>query len=306
MAFKNALKNLVAHFGIVWALLLYIVIFTAIIVGLSLPFLLPIANAFARAGVFEGIGAAFSAMFGEGGWNGLWSGLYEVYSEIVSVFESNSRYGSLLMTFLIFVVIVAFRFLFGLHEIPLATVLDGRMSSNAQFGLGGKFFSTLWTSARYSLAKMPITIAFDAITAGILYGCIKLFGLSVWLPFALILVIIVFSALKSAMLACWAPCVVNGYGVIKGFAKSVEICFKKFGSMYSTYFVTWLLMVAVGTFVTVFTLGVGILIALPFVTALLGHIGITEYYNKTGKRYYIDGVVFTPPVVEQGTSGNDR
>ena len=296
MSFKNAFKNLIAHFGVVWAMLLYTVIFSALLVGLSLPFILPIANAFAEAGVFDGIRDSFSALLGDGGWNGLWDGLYAVYAEVVGVFESNDTVATLVMWFFIGILVVAFRFFFGLYEIPLATVLDGRMSCNAHYGLGGKFFSTLWVSVRYSLAKMPIMIAFDAVTYGIIYGIVSAIGLHFMLPFAIIAVIALLRAFRSGMLACWAPDVVNGNGVLKGFARSVEIFFKRFGSVYSTYLVTWLFMIAAGLFLVIFTLGVGLVVALPFIMCLLGNVGITVYYNKTGKRYYIDGVVFTPPV----------
>lgn len=296
MSFKNAFKNLIAHFGVVWAVLLYLIICSAIIVGLSLPFILPIASAFKAAGVFEGIGNAFTVLMGDGGWNGFWDGLFAVYSNIIGVFNSNSRVASLGMMFVIFIVVVAFRFFFGLFEIPLATVMDGRMSCNAHYGFGGKFISTLGVSVRFSLAKMPVMIAMDSATLAIIYGLIKLIGLSVALPFVVILVIVVMRALRSSLMSCWAPCVAGGMGVIKGFARSCEICFKRFGSLYSTYIVMWLLIVACGLFITIFTLGVGLIVALPFAMCALGYIGITIYYNKTGRRYYIDGIVFTPPM----------
>lgn len=295
MSFKNAFKNLIAHFGIVWAVLLYLIICSAIIVGLSLPFILPVASALKNAGVFDGIGNAFTVLMGEGGWNGFWDGLFDVYSKVVHVFDNNSRVASLTTMFVIFVVLVAFRFFFGLYEVPLATVLDGRMSCNANYGFGGKFISTLGVSVRFSLAKMPIMIAIDAITFAIIYGFAKLIGISVALPFVIILVIIVMRAFRSSLMSCWAPCVAGGMGIIKGFARSCEICFKRFGSIYSTYIIMWILVVACGLFVTIFTLGVGLIVAFPFAMSILSYIGITVYYNKTGKRYYVDGTVFTPP-----------
>lgn len=296
MSFKNAFKNLIAHFGIVWAVLLYMIICSAIIVGLSLPFILPITSAFEDAGVFEGIGNAFTVLMGDGGWNGFWDKLFEVYRNVVGVFNSNSRVASLSMMFVIFVVLVAFRFFFGLYEIPLATVLDGRLSCNANYGFGGKFISTLGASVRFSLAKMPIMIAIDAVTFAIVYGLALLIGISVALPFVIILVVIIMRAFRSSLTSSWAPCVAGGMGVLKGFARSCEICFKRFGSIYSTYIIMWLLIVACGLFITIFTLGVGLIVAMPFAMCAFGYIGITVYYNKTGKRYYIDGTVFTPPM----------
>lgn len=295
MSFKNAFKNLIAHFGIVWAVLLYLIICTAIIVGLSLPFLLPIANAFARAGVFDGIGNAFSVLMGDGGWNGFWDGLFAVYDKIVYVFQTDGRVVSLSALFVIFVVLFAFRFFFGLYEIPLATVLDGRMSCNADYSFGSKFISTLGVSVRFSLAKMPLMIALDGITFAIIYGLALLIGVNVALPFVIILVFIALRAFRSSVMSCWSASVAGGMGVIKGFVRSCEICFKRFGQIFSTYIIMWMLIVACGLFIIIFTLGVGAIVAFPFAMCFLGHVGITVYYNKTGKRYYIDGTVFTPP-----------
>lgn len=295
MSFKNAFKNLIAHFGIVWAILLYAVICAAIIVGLSLPFILPIAEAFAQAGVFDGIGKAFSSLLGDGGWNGLWNELYAVYSKVISVFAKNDRIASLTMMFLIFVAIVAFRFFFGLYEIPLATVLDGRMSCNADYGFGGKFVSTLGTSVRFSLAKMPITIIFDAASFAIMYGVGSAIGMTFILPFLVIFIFVIMRSLRSSIMSCWAASVVNGCGITKGFFRSAEICFKRFGAVFSTYVVLWILIIAFGLFITIFTLGVGLFIALPFAMSLLGYAGITIFYNKTGRRYYVDDNVVTPP-----------
>ncbi len=295
MSFKNAFKNLVSHFGIVWSILLYLVICAAILVGLSLPFILPILDAFEEAEVFAQVSSAFSALFNDGGWNGFIDGLYGAYNSVAGVFINNNRIVSLTMTFVIFVLVVAFRFFFGLYEIPLATVLDGRLSCNADYGLGGKFFSTLSVSVRYTLMKMPITILFDGVMGLAVFGLRQLIGFNVALPFAVILVIILFVSFRCAMLACWAPSVAEGYGVVKGFARSVKIFFKRFGSVFSSYFVTMLLLFSCAVFVTLFTLGVGLIVALPFIDAAIGYLNITLYYNKTGKRYYIDNAVFTPP-----------
>lgn len=296
MAFKNALKNLVAHFGTVWALLLYMLLFAALITGLSLPFVLPIIRVFEEEGILEQYGSAFSALFGDGGWNGMWDGLFGSYSSTVALFKSNGTVVTLTMLFLILIAVFAFRFFLGLHEIPLATVIDGKMSCNARYGLGGKFFSTLPVSVRYSLAKMLVTAIVDTAIIAIVYGLGRAVGASVLLPFVIILSLSVLMAFRFSLLACWAPCVINGCGVIKGFAMSVKICFKRFGSIYSTYFVSFVLLLALGAFVTIFTLGVGLIIVLPVAETYIGYLDMTEYYNKTGKRYYVDEIVFTPPM----------
>ncbi len=66
--------------------------------------------------------------------------------------------------------------------------------------------------------------------------------------------------------------------------------------MYSTYFVAFLIILSVGLFLTLFTLGVGLLFVLPFAACFISYINATEYYIKTGKRYYVDGGIITPPI----------
>lgn len=296
MSFKNALKNLVAHFSVVWSLLLYIVIFAAVILGLSLPFLLPITNAFADAGVFESISNAFKSLFSGGGWQGLWNGLYGTYHAIRDVFALNSRVASLTMAFLIAVVVVLFRFFLGLYEIPLTTVIDGQMSANCKYGFGGKFFSTLSVSVRYSLAKMLYTTLFDAIIFLTLYGVGNGMGMSVGLPFVVMFILLLLGSLRFSLISSWAPSVAGGEcGIIVGFARSCKICFKHFGSIYSTYFVSFLLMVAVGALIILLTFGVGAVFVLPFGASYVSYLNVTQYYNKSGKRYYVDSAVYTPP-----------
>lgn len=296
MSFKNALKNLVAHFGTVWAVLLYILIFIALIAGVSLPFILPITRALGRAGVFTDIKSGISALFGGGGFGGLWKGLSAAYASTLAVFDGNGAIASLAIAFVFSIVVVAFRFFLGLYEIPLTTVLDGRMSCNAKYGLCGKFFSTLWLSVRYSFAKMLYTVLFDGLLGLMIYGISCAVGVSWALLFISVPIVLILYAFRFSIVACWAPCVVNGEcGVAAGFFRSAKLFFKNFATFYSSYFVSLILIFALGSFITLFTLGVGLLIVLPIAVNYISYLNITEYYNKRGKRYYVDGKVFTPP-----------
>lgn len=297
MSFKNALKNLVAHFGTVWALLLYIVIFAALITGVSLPFLMPIIRALSKAGVFADVKAGFNALFGDGGFVGFWNGLSAAYSATIAAFKADEHTATLAIWFFVTVVVVAFRFFLGLYEIPMTTVLDGRLSCNAHYGLGGKFFSTFWLSVRYSFAKMIVTVLFDAVLSLIMYGIISAIGFGIIAILIMIPIILIFLALRFSLVACWAPCVVNGEcGVAKGFFRSAKLFFKNFATFYSSYFVSLILIFALGVFITLFTLGIGLIIVLPIAANYISYLNITEYYNKRGKRYYVDGMVFTPPI----------
>ncbi|MDE7464541.1 MAG: hypothetical protein K2M48_05885, partial [Clostridiales bacterium] len=174
--------------------------------------------------------------------------------------------------------------------------LDVIMECNAHYVFCGKLFSTLLLSVRYSFAKMLFTIAFDGVLALIIYGIYSAVGMSLALLFIVIPIVLVLIALRFSIVACWAPCVVNGEcGVAKGFFRSAKLFFNHFATFYSSYFVSLILIFALGVFITLFTFGVGIIIVLPLSANYISFLNITEYYNKRGKRYYVDGEVFTPP-----------
>ena len=296
MSFKNALKNLVAHFGVVWSLLTFILLFVAVITGLSLPFLLPIRRALADAGVFTSVGDAFELFFTDGNFQALVDGLTNAYNLVEELLINNKTIMSLSIWFFVAIMLFVFRFFLGLYEIPLATVLDGQMSCNSRYGFAGKFFSTLMMSVRYSFFKMLITIAFDAAVFWILYGIRSVIPFGIVQIFSILLVLFVLLSFRFSLVACWAPAAVNDGGVLKGFVVSARICFKRFGSIFSSFLVSMLLIFAISAFITVFTLGVGLVIALPMSVSYVSYLNITVYYNKTGRRYYIDGAVFTPPI----------
>ena len=296
MSFKNALKNLVTHFGVVWSVLGFIILFLLLITGLSLPFIFPIWRALRDAGVFDSIGGAFGIFFADGNFQALYDGFASAYSLVEALLISNKTIMSLSIWFFVAIVLFVFRFFLGLYEIPLATVLDGQMSCNARYGFAGKFFSTLLMSIRYSFFKMIITIVFDAAIFWILYGIRSALPFGIVQVFIIMLVLFALVAFRYALVACWAPAAVNDNGVLKGFAISVKICFKRFGSIFSSYLVSLILIFALGMFITIFTLGVGLVIVMPISVCYISHLNITVYYNKTGRRYYIDGAVYTPSV----------
>ncbi|MCH5351169.1 MAG: hypothetical protein J1F39_04290 [Clostridiales bacterium] len=296
MSFKNALKNLVAHFGVVWSLFMFILLFVVVITGLSLPFLLPIRRALSDAGVFESVQKAFEVFFTDGNFQALFDGLSNAYNLIEDLLINNKTIMSLSIWFFVAIMLFVFRFFLGLYEIPLATVLDGQLSCNSRYGFAGKFFSTLLMSIRYSFFKMLITITFDAAIFWIVYAIRSVIPFGIGQVFLILFVLFVLFPFRFSIVACWAPAAVNGNGVLKGFVVSIKIGFKRFGSIFSSFLVSMMLIIAIGVFITVFTLGVGLVIILPMSACYVSYLNITVYYNKTGRRYYIDGAVFTPPI----------
>ena len=300
MAFKNAFKILIEKFGLVWMLLLYIFALAVVLVSISMAFIIPIYREFLNAGITEQFAALFNSIM-EGASVNRW---FEIIREIGTMSSELLRSSMSLRLnstlWLVFVVVIAYRFLLGLYELPLISVLDGAMSANAKIGFGGQIISLLGKSSRFTLVKMLYTVCYDCLTAFTMYGLFKLLDISsvaVFAPFLIMLVFILLTALRYSMISMWAPRIIADNGkIFPSFAYSVKKSFRNFGSVFAYFSVAWVLIIAFNVFVGLFTFGVGLLISVPTSMLLVSVLNMTLYYGKSGKRYYIDGGVYTPPI----------
>lgn len=298
MAFKNAVKILLSRFGLVWTVLLYVVIVGGILVCLSVTFMIPVVRALADAGVGDQISALFNSVLSGDSARAWFEQLEAIGHTMTSVWRADftTRLNSTL--WLVFVFILAGRFLIGLYELPLVTVLDASMSSDARIGFTGSFISKLGVSCRFVLVKMIYTILFDAAMFGILYGMTGLFsvrGVSLIAPTLIMLSFIALNAFRYALLAMWAPGVVaDGKKIFPAFFAGAGIVFRHFGAVYSSYFVTWVLFVALNLLVGLFTFGGGLLITVPLCMTFLSILNMTVFYGKTNRRYYADSSIVYP------------
>ena len=68
------------------------------------------------------------------------------------------------------------------------------------------------------------------------------------------------------------------------------------GSLFSLFFIVWLIAFALNVFVGIFTFGVGLLVSAPATMFFINLVNMTFYYGRAGKSYYVDGVVFNPEI----------
>lgn len=299
MSFKNAVKILIAKFGLVWIVLLYLVIFSAIIASLSITFVIPVVRAFQAAG----IGGQFTALFNSIMNGDTVSGWFTVIKEIVDNVGNvlKTDFSAMLNStlFLVLVLTLASRFLVGLYELPLVAVLEGAMSSNARIGFMGRFISKLGVSCRFVLAKMLYTILYDGVFYTVIYFMFGLFdvkGLALFAPFIIMFAFILLIAARYTVISMWAPSVVvGGKKIFPGLFASVKKTFRNFGAVYSTFVISWTIIIALNVLVGLFTFGAGLLITIPVSMVFINILNMTVYYGKNGKRYYADSTIVTPP-----------
>lgn len=303
MAFKNAFKILINKFGIVWMLLLFIIVLVTIIASLSMAFMVPIYRIFINGGIIDQISSLFTSIMNGDGITHWFALLRAIGASVAELFRENFSLRLNSMLWLILVLIFAYRFLLGLYELPLISVLEGAMSSNARIGFGGQIISKLGLSCRFTLVKMLYTIVYDGLLAVIMFGMFSLLDvavLSVFAPFLIMLVFVVLTALRYTIISMWAPrVVIEGKGIFQSFKVSAATTFKNFLSIFSTFIVSWILIIAFNVFAGLFTLGAGLLISIPTSMLFVSILNMTVYYGKNGKRYYVDNNVITPPCLSQ-------
>lgn len=299
MAFKNAFKILINKFGIVWMLLLFIFILVTVIASLSMAFMIPIYHIFIEGGITEQFSALFSSIMNGESINSWFEIIREIGVSVTDLFQANFKLRLNSALWLVLVVVFAYRFLLGLYELPLIAVLEGVMSSNAKIGFGGQIVSKLGLSCRFTLVKMLYTIIYDAFLAAVMFGMFSLMDvavLAVFAPFLIMTVFILLTAFRYTVIAMWSPrVIIENKGIFSSFKFSVIKCFKNFLPVFSTFLVSWILIIAFNVFVGLFTLGAGLLISIPTSMLFLSILDMTLYYGKNGKRYYVDNNVVTPP-----------
>lgn len=297
MSFRNAIKLLISRFGNVWVLLLYFIVLIAVLVSLGITFLIPVFAAFRDAGVGEMINSAVVSFMNGGSLAGMLSAGKEILRSIAAIFRSDSRAFINSMLFVVLVMNVAFRFLVGLCELPLVSVIQGAMSDNARYGFMGRYIALLRKSAGFSLFKMVVMTAFDLAAGGVVYGFTRLGSMIGLLfgPFMFMLSLLIVLAFRYTLVSGWSPAViVDGKGVVSGLAYSVRYAFRNFGSLYSNFLVAWTLIFVVNFVIGLFTFFAGLLVTVPLSVYLIDLINMTAYYGKNKKSYYIDGAVVAP------------
>lgn len=295
MSFKNALVILTNRFGLVWSLLIYFVVTVALLVGISMPFLLPIIGAMNAEGVFRLVGEAYSDFVSGGSFAAFTEALRMSFERAYEVITSDRHIGNLSISFVVVVLLLAFRVFNGFYELPLADVTVNYMSSHVRYGFFTKVIADAGVSARFLLFKVLYSLLFDAATVGI-YILIIRFVSSIWamLPL-LLLAVVLLQSLRFSLTAMWAVRVVEGGGVVKSFFYSIRDCAKNFASVYSSFVVYFIIVIACTLFIGIFTMGVGLIIIIPLSVLLCTCLNNTITFNKTGRRYYLDNAIFTPP-----------
>lgn len=297
MSFKNAFKLLISKFSYVWVILLYIAVMFVILLSLGLTFLLPVIRSFAAAGIGDMFNKVILSLLNGASLTEATAQLNEILSEIRNIFATDARTFVNSALFIVLVVTIAYRFIMGLYELPLVSVIQGVMSDNAKYGYMAKYVAFFGKSVRFSLAKMLFMTVYDCVMYLIAFGLARLCAsfAVLFTPFVFMLSLIVLLAFRYSLIAGWSPAiVVDGKKIFPALWASVKSAFSAFGSLFSLFMIVWVIIIVFNFIIGVFTFCAGLLVTVPVSVFFINLLNMTFYYNRNGKSYYVEGSVFVP------------
>ena len=299
MSFKNAFKLLLSKFRYVWTILAYLAVMFIVLLSLGLTFLLQVIRALTAAGVGDMLNAALVTFLNGGTILGLFTAFGEVLVTVKNVFATDAKTFVNSMLFVVLVATVAYRFLMGLYELPLVSVIQGFMSDNAKYSYMTKYVALFGTSVKFSLVKMLVMTVYDSLMYVVTFYITRFCSaISLILaPTALTFSLLIFLSFRYALISAWSPAVVvEGKKIFPALWISIKHAFRHMGSLFSLFFIVWLIAFALNVFVGIFTFGVGLLVSAPVTMFFISLVNMTFYYGRAGKSYYVDGVVFNPEI----------
>lgn len=297
MSFKNAFKLLISKFSYVWVILLYIAVMFVILLSLGLTFLLPVIRSFAAAGIGDMFNKVILSLLNGASLTEATAQLNEILSEIRNIFATDARTFVNSALFIVLVVTIAYRFIMGLYELPLVSVIQGVMSDNAKYGYMAKYVAFFGKSVRFSLVKMLFMTVYDCVMYLIAFGLARLCAsfAVLFTPFVFMLSLIVLLAFRYSLIAGWSPAiVVDGKKIFPALWASVKGAFSAFGSLFSLFMIVWVIIIVFNFIIGVFTFCAGLLVTVPVSVFFINLLNMTFYYNRNGKSYYVEGSVFVP------------
>ena len=304
MSFKNAVKILISKFGLVWLLMLFLLFVGIVVLGLSAPFLTVIIRIIKRSDLGEQISTLYQGILNGESLSVIASKIRGVFAYASELFKTDKRLSVSSVLWIFFVLVFAYRFILGLYELPMVSVMDGILSSNARLGFFGRFIALLGRSCRFVLVKMIYTVIFDGAIFIAVYSMLGLFSLSwfaLFAPFLIMLVLIVLLTVRYSLIAMWAPSMVIGNkNVFQAFAYSVKKGIKHALPIMSSFALAWIVIIPINVFIGIFTFGVGLLVTVPVSVMFINILNMTLFFGKTNRRYYVGSEVFNPPTVEDG------
>ena len=301
MIFKNAFHLLVDNFKLNYKMLLYKLVVAVVTLALGAALLYPTLNALVTSTPFRDLtdllGSFFKAIVsGNTEFLSTFSdALQAKMSALLAYLQENTPNVVLFFVFLAVVMLVG-RFLDGIGNFVFGCLLDDRMSSYADTRFCGSCVSNLGKAALWQVIYVPVTFVYDMLMIAICYifflVMLSIISVGIIASFAALMLsvtlILASQAVKLTLLNDIAPALVSDKMRLRvAIKKSCKYDKKRFGGLFSTYFITCVLILCINVLCGLASFGAALLITGPMSYLMLTSIQYVSYYSHNKKKYFL-------------------
>lgn len=301
MIFKNAFHLLVDNFKLNYKMLLYKLVVAVVTLALGAALLYPTLNALVTSTPFRDLmdllGSFFKAIVsGNTEFLSTFSDTLQAkMSALLAYLQENTPNVVLFFVFLAVVMLVG-RFLDGIGNFVFGCLLDDRMSSYADTRFCGSYVSNLGKAALWQVIYVPVTFVYDMLMIAICYifflVMLSIISVGIIASFAALMLsvtlILASQAVKLTLLNDIAPALVSDKMRLRAaIKKSCKYDKKRFGGLFSTYFITCVLILCINVLCGLASFGAALLITGPMSYLMLTSIQYVSYYSHNKKKYFL-------------------
>lgn len=312
MRYKNSIKIVFSNFNIVWKSMLYflgVAVFASLLLYFSVS---PIFELLKTSGFVTNVVETYTEFLTSLNFSEFMLAIKDLGADIIRIFSENMS--TIWINFTLIALILGFVVVVFNHLAiyPMSNSLNYYMSSINSYSFYGSLSDTFGKSLEVTLVKYLVSLPIDFIIAIIVCFSLGLFNTKIWIvsffaPFLIMLIVVVLFAIKSTLFACWVPTMVTlNYGVLKSLGVGIKTSFRYFWKVFGTAVGMTLTVIVLNVFLGLFTFGAGFLISIPASFLLYSAFGMVVTFEGLGMRYYVDVYnVITPPKKEKSDKFED-
>lgn len=306
MGIRNGTRVFAGNFILVWKHLLYMIFTTLATVALFMVSSIKIWEMLKSLGWVESFNNMLEMVYvSPADFAGKFS---SVATELFFALKNN--FGFMWPSYLLSVGTVLFvpAFLSNVGQYALGAVLYNRTKSLLNKSYFTTLVSTLGRSSLYALLKIAVSLPFLVLllASGYCYGVLANNWLNATLLFPIfITVVVLILSARYSLLIGFLPEAQGGEGSIwAAFSRALDEYTKEYPKKLLHYFALFILEFGLVLFISVFSVGVGILIALPSVTLLNLGCSFAVYYAQRGENYYAGEGIIIKPILQKENDKN--
>lgn len=306
--FRNSLRLLMSNFVTVWKVLVYQIIVFLTTFSIATIFSLPLINTLKSNNFFDLVGQEFEALGFSFNLTNILNSLYNILQEFFLILGNNLQ--TALLSFILVMIVIIFigGFLMGLSKLALTEMLNGYMSSYANYSFTSSYVRMFKKSVKLQLFKLFINFPINLTILTIIYFTLSLLTvggfIGVIAPFLIILFATLLLSFNFTVFSGVAPAItIHDCSIIKGYELGFKAVKRRFFKTLSTSFLIILVILSVNLLLFTLTSGVSCIITYPASMFLLAIFPMVMYYGSMGMRYYVDPeTILAPKKLEEQDS----